>query len=623
MSSKNKRNTNNKGKKSTPYQVPTAPKETVSPIFNASPSSALTYIPNSLNNEIINQTYGLPPNKTLEFETFDISHIATPNQTTSSISPKQIKNDEMHTDEIVSTPAIKDRSKLLDIDEHIDDDNMEEDLKEFTIVTKATPYAIASFIPFTPKERSNSKIILTINNTFAQNDDFKGVSVRHVNLTRSVIVYFTTSDAATAALHVTIPDLKIEKFTVFPQYKDDMRFNERTIHVTDIPLQMKPATIKQVFSKYGNITDFRMSARGMWQHAYITYETPKCIELFHQVWSRFIQNDSVRVNPCTLTAEEIKHRNTHRIKLTNLPFGTSARDLHDIILATKAKAFYIFQSNNYKPRPFIILHFESEVVFNNAVQQHYVFGGNQLSWCSPDTRCCHKCGDPEHIVMKCPLLIKSKEPKESDESQKFKSSTQLNTMNRLYNKYKPAGFRKFVSNKKSYSEIAKNNKADNSYIPPPSKDHNIHNSVKDSIHNPNNEINRKLDQILNILSNLKKDMNDLDVCIAKLEAYQKSSELHIPSPPLIIPTLEKAHIQQISPLAPPPLPLLKDTSNKRTRISESSSDETFPIPTSSPKPDLNIIVNEQAAIIAAQKTQMDNMFKQIEQLAYEASQNNQ
>ena len=62
-----------------------------------------------------------------------------------------------------------------------------------------------------------------------------------------------------------------------------MRFNEYTIHVTNIPLQMKPSTIRYVFTKYGSIVKFKMTVRGMWQHAYITYETPQCIELFYQV----------------------------------------------------------------------------------------------------------------------------------------------------------------------------------------------------------------------------------------------------------------------------------------------------------------------------------------------------
>jgi len=327
-----------------PYVAPKASKKAASSPPASSSSSTSTSVPTNLDLEIVQEVFGLPPNKEMEFEIFDVSKNATINKTSTVILPlnNNNNNNNIKSDNTLENTSLpKDRSKLLDPDEHLEDDDMDEDLKDFTVVTKATPFAVASNIKFTPKEKSNSKIILTINNIFAQNDDFKGVSVRRVNLTRSVIVYFATSDAAATALHVTIPDLKIENFIDFTQYKADMQFNERTIHVTDIPLQMKPANIKQVFAKYGIVTNFRMTVRGMWQHAYITYETPKCIELFYQVWSRFVQNDSVRVNPCNMTPEEVKYRNTHRIKLTNLPFGTTARDLHDIILATKARASYI------------------------------------------------------------------------------------------------------------------------------------------------------------------------------------------------------------------------------------------------------------------------------------------
>ncbi|CAI2173202.1 17978_t:CDS:2 [Funneliformis geosporum] len=164
--------------------------------------------------------------------------ISTPAPSSSSTLTSVLTNLDL---EIVQ--EVFDTSKLLD-------PNMEEDLKDFTVVTKATPFAAATHIKFTPKEKNNSKIILAINNT-------------------------------AAALHVIIPDLKIDIFCDFSQYKADMQFNEKTIHVTDITLQMKPANIKQVFAKYGSITNFKMTVRGMWQHAYITYKNPKCIELCH------------------------------------------------------------------------------------------------------------------------------------------------------------------------------------------------------------------------------------------------------------------------------------------------------------------------------------------------------
>ncbi|CAI2186459.1 5027_t:CDS:2 [Funneliformis geosporum] len=139
----------------------------------------------------------------MEFEFFDVSKIATPNKISTVILPSNNNNNNNK------------KSKLLDLDEYLENDDMEEDLKDFIVVTKATPFAIASSIKFTPKEKNNSKIILAINNIFVQNDDFKEVSVCHVNLTNLVIVYFVMSDMAAATLHVTIPDLKINSFCNF------------------------------------------------------------------------------------------------------------------------------------------------------------------------------------------------------------------------------------------------------------------------------------------------------------------------------------------------------------------------------------------------------------------------
>ena len=111
-----------------------------------------------------------------------------------------------------------------------------------------------------------------------------------------------------------------------------------------------------------------MFTRDLWQQAYITYEDPKSIDLFHTQWSRFIYNDCVRVYLTCLTPKQVKQRNHFRIRLTNLPFNTSAIDLQDITLATKAKALYIPRSNNYKPRPFVVFYFKTEADLNNAMQ---------------------------------------------------------------------------------------------------------------------------------------------------------------------------------------------------------------------------------------------------------------
>ncbi|CAI2187474.1 6646_t:CDS:2 [Funneliformis geosporum] len=151
MTRKNAAKQKNSDPKFVLYVTSKALKEAISFTPASSSSSTSTSVPTNLDLEIVQEVFGSLPEKTME-------------------------------------------SKLLDPDEYLKDNDIEEDLKDFTVVTKATSFVVAN--------------------------------------------------AAAAALHVTIPDLKINTFCDFSQYKADMQFNKRTIHVTNIPLQKKPANIK-------------------------------------------------------------------------------------------------------------------------------------------------------------------------------------------------------------------------------------------------------------------------------------------------------------------------------------------------------------------------------------------
>ncbi|CAI2197475.1 7156_t:CDS:2, partial [Funneliformis geosporum] len=147
-----------------PYVTPKTPKKAASSLPAPLSSSTSTSVPINLNLEIVQENNN--SNNNMKVNNFSENFSSS-----------------------------KDKLKLLNPNEYLEDDDMEEDLKDFTVVTKAIPFAV-----------------VTINNIFAQNDDFRVVSVRYINLTRSVIVYFAMLDAAATALHITIPDLKIENF---------------------------------------------------------------------------------------------------------------------------------------------------------------------------------------------------------------------------------------------------------------------------------------------------------------------------------------------------------------------------------------------------------------------------
>jgi hypothetical protein len=152
---------------------------------------------------------------------------------------------------------------LIDPDEFVpvNEDNMETDTKDFIVIPRPTPFACAVTINKTAKELPTNTIIKTINEKFACDDAFKGVNVRRVNLTRSAILYFDNKEAMYTAINLKFPDLGIEQFTEYAAYKENMQFQQRTLHIPDIHLNMKQDTFKSFFSKYGNIINVKMQTR--------------------------------------------------------------------------------------------------------------------------------------------------------------------------------------------------------------------------------------------------------------------------------------------------------------------------------------------------------------------------
>ena len=50
----------------------------------------------------------------------------------------------------------------------------------------------------------------------------------------------------------------------YETYKTNMNFNARTIHVSDLHLELKVDVIKSIFSKYGTITNCVLQTKDLW-----------------------------------------------------------------------------------------------------------------------------------------------------------------------------------------------------------------------------------------------------------------------------------------------------------------------------------------------------------------------
>ena len=165
----------------------------------------------------------------------------------------------------------------------------------------------------------------------------------------------------------------------------------------------------------------------------------------------------------------------------------------------------------------------------------------------------------------------------------------MNSIQKLYNKYRPAGHKSAKPtgpNAKSYAEITKqkNDKGKAKEIPEgePSK------SLKESVHAPKESqssltgIEKKLDLVLDKLAGMQKVINNLASRILQLEQWQKT----------LLPNNDTNKNVPIQPVTP--TPSTSKTVNKRVRVTVSSESDVPKGNTivNQPSPSVNQLIKE-------------------------------
>jgi hypothetical protein len=115
----------------------------------------------------------------------------------------------------------------------------------------------------------------------------------------------------------------------------------QSITVTEILLDFTVTRIKNFFSRYGNIVHCTMETCNLWQRATLTFDDKAKFDLLYATDGLLIINDSVRIHMCDMNRKEIQDRSKFSKKLTNLPRGTTARDLLEIGKMLDATAWIV------------------------------------------------------------------------------------------------------------------------------------------------------------------------------------------------------------------------------------------------------------------------------------------
>ncbi len=218
------------------------------------------------------------------------------------------------------------------------------------------------------------------------------------------------------------------------QNRGDDEVKDKTVVIRDLPLDVDRLTLKTIMEKVGTVTDIKLQISGLWYKAYVTYENKSTVEEhFQDKWSIFYLKDLCRVAPANVTRQEIDERNRNSLKLTGLPFGTTAYDINELLEKVDAKTCFIPRTKNqYERARYAYVTFKTEEtclkMLNNEIQG--CVNETVLHWVHVDVKTCHKCGSMEHLVIEC------QEKKDNDE---FKQ--RRNGYNRVYTRYRVPNYK--------------------------------------------------------------------------------------------------------------------------------------------------------------------------------------
>ncbi|CAB4405837.1 unnamed protein product [Rhizophagus irregularis] len=153
--------------------------------------------------------------------------------------------------------------------------------------------------------------------------------------------------------------------TKLKRRKKKRRRSRAWIQILDIPLNYKPYEIRAVFSKYGKIEDLYTRVKGF------------C----------YLEQHTVRVIPLLLNDESRENRYGFALKLTGLPFGTTGREVNELLKGSGAKSIVIPRNpKNYNLLKYAMVYFPDKDVLTEAASLELKIKGSKSSSYADITR---------------------------------------------------------------------------------------------------------------------------------------------------------------------------------------------------------------------------------------------
>ena len=406
-----------------------------------------------------------------------------------------------------SRPTVQEREEIIkDVNEELNSEAMEgvnegdteNETTDWIEISKIRRYK-AIIAAENVEGDTYTKKVNNVNKKISHLDDFMGTRISYIQNKAHVCATFGQKEAMLAACDIAL--FEDNDFQLKPiNNRGDDETKDRTVVIRDLPLDVNRQTLKTIMEKMGTVTDIKLQISGMWYKAYVTYEDKATVEnKFQDTWSIFYLKDLCRVAPANFTRQEIEERNRNTVKLTDLPFGTTAYDIKSLLDKVNAKTCFIPRTRNQYGRAryaYVTLADEESCMklLNNEIQG--VVNETTLFWVAQEVKTCHKCGGMDHLVIDC------KEKKEHDEFKERRKG-----YNNVYTRYRIPNYKNITKQNPKKTEYVTNKKTDN-----------------------NNNINQQLLESMNTIQQTIKEMNAtlqyLNQRITKVENRLVSKRQH-------------------------------------------------------------------------------------------------
>ncbi|PKY34494.1 hypothetical protein RhiirB3_454262 [Rhizophagus irregularis] len=276
----------------------------------------------------------------------------------------------------------------------------------WTIIKKTQRFSI--FIPQDSLPGDN--IIAKKNFVYRKISDVLGLislaptSIKGIKVIRAT--YETEAQAAEVCAKKIADDndVRFAKLEVINNQQHD-NLNDYEIKIWDVPLDVDKQMLEVYLKSFGPIKTLKFNVKNLYYEVVVRFNGKQVEEKFKDLWSLRFCKYAFRIFPSNLTKDERNLRFKYGLKLANLPVGTYAADLKDIIIQMKAKSCFVPKnrfSKNYEKERFAFVFFDNENDLNNALGKKFSFNNRGLVFVNYDAVTCHVCGSPYHRVRTCP-----------------------------------------------------------------------------------------------------------------------------------------------------------------------------------------------------------------------------